>query len=46
MNKANEIFETIVETQKKTIDTLVDTTNKFQDAMKSGNSMEKTTEMI
>ena len=45
MNKSNEIFETIVETQKKTIDTLVDTTNKFQDAMKSENPMEKTTEL-
>ncbi len=45
MNNTNEIFETIVETQKKTIDTLVDTTNKFQEAIKSGNPLEKSSEI-
>jgi len=45
MNNTNEIFETIVDTQKKSIETLVDTTNKIQEALKSGNALEKTTEL-
>jgi len=45
MSNTNEIFETIVDTQKKSIETLVDTTNKIQEALKSGNALEKTSEI-
>ena len=45
MNEKNPILETLVDTQKKSIETFVDTTNKFQDAIKSGNPIEKTTEI-
>lgn len=45
MNEANELLETLVDTQKKSIETFVDTTNKFQEAIKSGNPIEKTTEI-
>ena len=45
MSNTNEIFETIVDTQKKSIETLVETSNKIQEALKSGNALEKTTEI-
>jgi len=45
MNNTNELFETIVETQKKAVNTFLDTTNKFQEAIKTGNALEKTTEI-
>jgi hypothetical protein len=45
MNNTNEIFETLVESQKKTIEALVDTTSKIQEAFKSEKPIEKTTEV-
>ena len=45
MNEANELLETLVDTQKKSIETFVDTTTKFQEAVKSGKAIEKTTEI-
>jgi len=45
MSNTNEILETIVNTQKKSIETFVDTTNKLQEAIKSGSALEKTTEI-
>ena len=45
MSNTNEIFETIVDTQKKSIESLVDATSKIQEALKSGNAVEKTTEL-
>ncbi len=45
MNEANELLETLVDTQKKSIETFVDTTTKFQEAVKTGKAIEKTTEI-
>jgi hypothetical protein len=45
MNKTNELFETMVENQTKAINSFVETTNKFQDALRSGKAMEKSTEI-
>ena len=43
MNSTKEILETVVDTQKKAINSFMETANKFQDAFKSGNGFEKTT---
>jgi hypothetical protein len=45
MNNTKELFETVMETQQKTMNTFVDTANKFQEAMKSDNPFEKSTEV-
>ena len=45
MNSTKEILETVVDTQKKAINSFMETANKFQDAFKSGNGFEKTTEI-
>ena len=45
MNNTNELFETIVENQKKAVDTFLETTSKFQEAIKTGTTIEKTTEI-
>ncbi len=45
MNNTKELFETVMETQQKAMNTFVETANKFQEAMKSDNPMEKSTEV-
>ena len=45
MNNSKELFETVMETQQKAMNSLVETANKFQEAMKSENPMEKSTEV-
>lgn len=45
MSNTNELLEVIVDTQKKSIETFVETTNKLQEAVKSGNPIEKATEI-
>ena len=45
MNSTKEILETVVDTQKKAINSFMETANKFQDVFKSGNGFEKTTEI-
>ena len=45
MNNTNELFGTMVENQKKAVDTFLETTNKFQEAIKTGTTIEKTTEI-
>lgn len=45
MNNSKELFETVMETQQKAMNSFVETANKFQEAMKSDNPMEKSTEV-
>ena len=45
MNNTKELFETVMETPQKPMNTFVETANKFQEAMKSDNPMEKSTEV-
>jgi len=45
MNNSKELFETVMETQQKAMNSFVETANKFQEAMKSENPMEKSTEV-
>ena len=45
MNNTKEILDSVVETQTKAINSFVETANKFQDALKSDNVMEKSTEI-
>jgi polyhydroxyalkanoate synthesis regulator phasin len=45
MNNTKEILDTVVETQTKAINSFVETANKFQEAMKSENAFEKSSEV-
>lgn len=45
MNNPKEFFETIVENQNKAMHNFVETANKFQEAIKSENTIEKSTEL-
>jgi hypothetical protein len=45
MNNTKELFETVMETQQKAMNSFVETANKFQEAMKSDNPMEKSSEV-
>jgi len=45
MNNTKELLETVMETQQKAMNSFVETANKFQEAMKSQNPMEKSTEV-
>ena len=45
MNNTKEILDTVVDTQKKAINSFVETANKFQEALKSENAFEKSTEI-
>ena len=45
MNNSKELFETIIEKQQNAMNSFVETANKFQEAMKSENPMEKSTEV-
>ncbi len=45
MNNTKEILDTVVETQTKAINSFVETANKFQEALKSENTFEKSSEI-
>lgn len=45
MNNTKEILDTVVETQTKAINSFVETANKFQEALKSENAFEKSSEI-
>lgn len=45
MNNTKQILDTVVETQTKAINSFVETANKFQEALKSDNAFEKSTEI-
>lgn len=45
MNNTKELFETVMETQQKAMNSFVETANKFQEAMKSDNPLEKSSEV-
>jgi len=45
MNNTKQILDTVVETQTKAINSFVETANKFQEALKSENAFEKSTEI-
>jgi uncharacterized protein YjaG (DUF416 family) len=45
MNNTKQILDTVVETQNKAMSSFVETANKFQEALKSENAFEKSTEI-
>lgn len=45
MSTTNDLFEKMLENQTKAINTFVETGNKWQDALRSGNVMEKSSEL-
>ena len=45
MNNTKQILDTVVETQNKAMNSFVETANKFQEALKSENAFEKSTEI-